>query len=259
MFGMRPKRSRRKPVEFWRTILVVLRRKSVALPVLLFTLGVAAATYVAVPITYLSTATAVLTVSTNGGTLNQDPTRSPPQLNPLFVLDGMKTAALIMIQVLNTQDVADQLGAGKGGATTYKVSDGNAIPQLLGSTGPFIVIEGHSTAASKARNIVVQVEQRLRDELISRQRALKAPPTTFIGVIDVVPPSVPEAQKATKLEATVGALVLGLIASTGVAYLAHRIRGTAVAGSPSPKIGLARRDNAPPTLTSSTSSTDTAS
>ncbi|MGH3699007.1 MAG: hypothetical protein ACRDQY_05975 [Pseudonocardiaceae bacterium] len=231
-------------MEFWRTILVLLRRKWVVLPVLLFSLGVATATYMAMPTQYMSTATTVLTTSTNGGTLVQDPTRPAQQINPLFSLDGMKTAASILIQVVNTRDVADQLGAVKGGATTYTVSDGSVIPQLLAGNGPFIVIEGYSTSSSGARNIVVRVEQRLRDELISQQRALKAPPSTFIGMIDVVPPSAPEVQLRTKIEAVAGALVLGLVASTGVAYIADRTRATAVAGASSPDTVAAQRGGA---------------
>lgn len=211
-------------MEFWRTILVMLRRKSVVLPVLLFTLGVTVATYLVLPTQYVSTATTVLTVSANGSTLTQDPTRPPAQVNPFFVLDGLKTATFILIQVLSTQDVADQLGAGKDSATSYTVKDGSTTLQLLGSTGPFIVIEGHSTSASAARDIVGRVGQRLRDELVSQQRALKAPPATFISMIDVVPPSTPEAQNTMRWEAAAGALVLGFVASMGCAYFLHRTR-----------------------------------
>jgi hypothetical protein len=217
-------------VEFWRTILDLFRRKSVALPVFLFSLGVAAATYVVMPTQYLSTATVVLTTSTNGGILSQDPTR-PPEINPLRNFDGMKTAAAILIQVVNTRDVANQLVAATGGAATFTVSDGSTVPQLLASNGPFLVIEGSSTSATAARDIVVRVEQRLRDELINRQRALNAPPSTFLGIIDVVPPAVAEAQVSSKLKVGAGALVLGLIASTSVAYFTHRTRASAGTGT----------------------------
>ncbi|MGH3827237.1 MAG: hypothetical protein ACRDQX_08695, partial [Pseudonocardiaceae bacterium] len=193
-------------MEFWLTILVLLRRKVVALPVLLFSLGVAAAAYVVMPIQYVSSATTVLTTSVDGGTLAQNPATPFPQVNPLYSLDGMKTAATILIQVLSTQDVAHQLGAVEGGATTFTVSDGSTIPQLLGTTGPFIVIDGHSTSAASARDIVVRVEQRLRNELLARQKALDAPPVTFISLTDVVSPTTPEAQYTGKLEVAVGAL-----------------------------------------------------
>lgn len=205
-------------MEFWRTIIILLRRKVVALPVLLFPVGLAAAVYSAFPIHYVSSATTVLTTSVNGGAVAQNSTLPAQRVNPLYNLDGMKTAALILIQALSTPDVAHELGAGKGGATTFTVSDGSAIPQLLGSTGPFIVIEGDSTSAASARDIVARVEQRLRVELLGRQKELNAPPATFISVIDVVPPTAPQAQYSMKLEATASALLLGLITSTSVAY-----------------------------------------
>ncbi|MGH3851999.1 MAG: hypothetical protein ACRDR6_00565 [Pseudonocardiaceae bacterium] len=211
-------------MEFWLAILVLLRRKVVALSVLLFSLSVAAAAYVVMPIQYVSSATTVLTTSVNGATLAQAPAPPTPRVNPLYSLDGMATAASILIEVLSTQDVAHQLGVVKGGATTFTVSDGSAIPQLLGSTGPFIVIEGHSTSAASARDIVARVEQRLRDELLARQKALDAPPATFISLTDVVPPTTPEAQYTRKLEVAAGVLLLGLIASTGVAYFFDKER-----------------------------------
>lgn len=238
-------------MEFWRTILVLLRRKTVVLPVLLSALGLAAATYWATPTKYTSMSTTVLTTSTNGATLIQDPTRPLPQINPLLSLDGMKTAASILIQVLNSRDAENQLGVDKGGATTFTVSDGTAIPQLLGSTGPFIVIKGDSTSPASAREIVVRVAQRLRDELINQQRALNAPPSTFIGMVDVVPPSIPEAQVAMKWQAAIGALVLGLVVGTGVAYFVYRVRGTSPMGSPSADPEAAQRDetsDGPPTI-----------
>ena len=201
-----------------RPILILLRRRIVALPVLLFSFGLAAVVYLAVPTQYTSYATTVLTTSVNGSTLVQNPTLPVQRVNPLYNFDGLRTAASILIQVLNTQDVARQLGAATGGATTFTVSDGSIVPQLLGSTGPFIVIEGHSTSAAGARDVVVGVEQRLRDELLAQQKALNAPPATFLGIINVVPPTAPQAQYSSKLELTVGALPLGLVASTGVAY-----------------------------------------
>jgi hypothetical protein len=231
-------------VDFWRTIFVLLGRKSVALPVLLFPLLAGAATFLVMPAQYKSTATTVLTGTENGGVLTQDSTRQAA-VNPLRNLDGMKTEAAILIQVLDTPDVARQLGAVKGGATTFTVGDGSSIPQLLGSTGPFIVIEGHSTSPTEAREIVGRVEQRLRDELIRQQRVLHAPPSTWIGMLDVVPPSVPETQSTTRLEASAGALVLGVIASMSVAYFAHRMRTRAVTGSPAADRMVAHHDEAP--------------
>jgi hypothetical protein len=234
-------------VEFWRTILVLLRRRSVALPVLLLPLGVAAATYLVTPIQYRSSETIVLTSSTNGSVLPQDPTSAPPQVNPLRNFDGMKTAVSILIQVLSTRDVANQLGAVEGGPTTFTVSDGSVIPHLLGASGPFMVIEGYSTSSMGARDIVVRVAQRLRDELVKQQRSLNAPPSTFMGMIDVVPPSAPEAQVTTKLKVAAGALVFGLIASIGVAYFAYRLRAAAVTKIPLPYTGTARHAEAPKT------------
>jgi hypothetical protein len=219
-------------MEYWRTVLLLLRRRSVALPVLLFSVFVASATYFAMPTHYVSTATIVLATPANGGTLGQDPTRPLPKINPLRNFDGMRTAASILIQVLSTPDVANQLGAPQGGSTSFTVNDGSRIPQLLGSNGPFIVVESDSTSAVLARDIIVRVEQRLRDELINEQQLLRAPPSTFIGMFDVVSPTVPEVHKTTRWEAAAGALALGLIASTSVAYFAYWRRGIIVRDLP---------------------------
>jgi hypothetical protein len=232
-------------VEFWRTIFVLLRRKSVVLPVLLFSLGMAATMYLVTPTKYVSTATIVLTTSVNGGILSQDPGRSPQQINPLRNFDGMKPAVSILVQIMNTPEVANQLRASADGDTTYTVTDGSGVPRLLGSNGPFMVIEGSSTSPAAAREIVVRAEQRLQDELINQQRVLRAPPSTFIGTIDVVAPTLPEAQQGGKLQAAVAALVLCAIAAIGLAYFRDRSRAPAVTGVQPPDTASASGDDAP--------------
>ncbi len=224
MFGVCGAAAEEEVLEFWRTILDLLRRRNVVVPVLLLSLVAAAAAYVLVPTHYVSSATAVLATPAGGGTLSEDPNRPAELTNPLLSFDAnLRTTIGILALVMSTPEVLAQLGSGTGG-TTVTVVDGTTVPELLGATGPFVYIKGDSTSSpSAARDIVVRAQERVRVELISRQKALNAPPITYISMIEIVPASTPIAQRGGKLEAAAGALAFVFIASVGVAYGARRI------------------------------------
>ncbi|MBF8191060.1 hypothetical protein ITP53_36200, partial [Nonomuraea sp. K274] len=56
-------------MDFWGTILVLIRRWYVALPASLVAVGVAFFAYSTIPVTYTTTAVLLLTAPTSGGTL----------------------------------------------------------------------------------------------------------------------------------------------------------------------------------------------
>jgi hypothetical protein len=214
-------------MEFWKTILGLVRRRDVGLPVLALSLLAAGLAFFLIPTHYVSATTMVLTTPTAGGTLSQDPARPSGLTNPLLNFDdGLRTAATIVIHAMNTPEVMTELGAGKDSSTTVTIADGSANPDLLGTTGPFVYIEGDGTSPDQARGVVLRAQQRVRDELVNRQRDLGAPPVTFITMVDVVPPSTPEAQLGAKWQAGAVVLVLGIAFGLTGTYAAQRVLET---------------------------------
>jgi hypothetical protein len=210
-------------MEFWKAILGLARRKYVGLPVAVLAVLLAAATYLLGPAHYVSSTTMVLTIPTSGGTLSQDPSKPTGLTNPLLNFgDGLKTTSAILIQSMNTPEVAAEIGV--GGSTKITINDGSGNAALMGVTGPFVFIQGESSSADEARGVVLRAQQRVRDELLNRQKALNAPPITYITMVDVVPPSTPEVQRGTQLQLAAAALVLTVITGLLGAYAADRIR-----------------------------------
>jgi len=210
-------------MDFWRAILALVRRKYVGLPIVGLAIVLAATAYLLTPAHYMSSATMVLTTPTSGGTLSQDPNKPTGLTNPLLNFDeGLMTTSAILIQALNTPQVAAELGTADG-PTTLVVNDGSSNPNLLGVRGPFVYLEGESTSAVQARAVVLRAQQRVRDELLSRQKALNAPPITYITLVDVVPPSTPELKRATQLQLAGAAVVLTVLLGLAGAYTAERL------------------------------------
>ncbi|MEU6739456.1 hypothetical protein [Streptosporangium sandarakinum] len=173
------------------------------------------------PTTYVSTASMVLTTPATGGTLPADPTRPTGLTNPLLQFsDGLRVTAGILILSMNTPEVAAELGLVKGGTTEITINDGRTNPDLLGisTNGPFVYVEVRSRSAAEAQKVVVKAKQRIRKELLTRQQALRAPRSTYISVVDVVPSSTPEAKVTNRLTAAGGVLFAVLAVGFGVAY-----------------------------------------
>lgn len=209
-------------MDFWKAILGLVRRRYVALPILVLSIGIAALAYFLTAPQYLSATTMVLTTPTSGGTLSQDPSKPTGLTNPLLNFDdGLKTTSAILIQAMNTPDVVKSLTA--GGGTKITINDGSSNASLLGVNGPFIYIEGESASAEDARAVVQRAQQLVRDELVNRQKALNAPPSTYITIVDVVPPSVPEVQRGAQLQFAAAGLVLTIIGGLAGAYAAERL------------------------------------
>lgn len=209
-------------MDFWKAILGLVRRKYVGPPLLGIGILLAAVAFLLTPAHYTSSTTMVLTIPTTGGTISQDPNKPTGLTNPLLNFgDGLKTTSAILIQAMNTPEVAAELGV--GGATKLTVNDGSAIPALLGVSGPFVYLEGEGASATDAHDVVVRAQDRVRAELENRQKALGAPPITYIKLVDVVPASTPEVKRGSQFEIAAAALVLTVIGGLSGAYAAQRL------------------------------------
>lgn len=212
-------------MEFWKTIGGLIRRLYVALPVLMVAVAAAALASYLTPLQYQSTTFLVLTTPTSGGTLERDPSQPVGETNPLLQFnESLRTTAEVLIHSVNTKDAHRRLGVTEDGPAKLVVDDGRTNPDLLGSDGPFIYIEVTSPSAREAGDIVRRADQRIRDELVARQEALGAPPSTFISLTYVVAPTPAVAVIADKLEVGGIALVAALVLGLAVAYLIEQIR-----------------------------------
>ncbi|MFC5285855.1 hypothetical protein ACFPM7_02235 [Actinokineospora guangxiensis] len=196
-------------MDFWKTLLVLLRRWYVAVPVFVITIGAAGAVYMTTPMLYQSTGLLVLTSPSSGPTSVKD--RETGQTNPLLAFDSsLAISASIVIQTINTPAVIKELGADKP-EHTFELTGGN-------EGGPFISVTTESESEPGSRELAVQVLDRVRAELTKYQEELEAAPTTFIGVNQIVAPTEPEPLRGSKLRAAGVALVLGFAASLGTVF-----------------------------------------
>ena len=208
-------------MEFWIRIIELLRRKRVVIPVFLVALTLGALAYFGTPTIYVSSSTMVLTTTEYGGTEFQDPANPVELTNPMLNFnDSLRTTSAILIQTMNTKDVAKQLGVRE--PTQLFVNDGRTNPELLGLNGPFLYIVGKSQNPDEAERVVVEAEKLMKQKLREWQSALNAPDKTFVSIADVVPPgtAVPDRARATKL--AVMAFGLGFVLALGIAYFASQ-------------------------------------
>ncbi len=215
------------PMEFWKSMWVLMRRRYVGPPVVLLAVLAAAVTFILVPTHYVSRSFMVLATPAGGGTLSLDPSKPTGLTNPLLNFnDGLKTTTGILIQAMNTpQELAD-LGAGPHSSTTVVINDGTSSPDLLSSSqnGPFVYVEGESTTPEAASEVVKKAQDKLRSELIDRQKALNAPPITYLSMVDVISPTTPVTKMTLKLQLTGVALLAVLLLGLGGAYARDRMR-----------------------------------
>src|SRR5262245_61982129 len=110
-------------MDFWKTVLVLVRRWYVALPVFLLSLGVAGGIFVSTPSYYQSTGLLVLTTPPGGAVLETDPARKTT-LNPLLAFDdGLKITATLLIQNLNSPTIIGELTTSSSG-DSFTVTNG---------------------------------------------------------------------------------------------------------------------------------------
>jgi hypothetical protein len=225
---------------FWMTIVGLLRRKRVVIPAIVVAILGGVTAYAGTPVSYVSSTTMVLTTTQFGGTESQDPTKPTDLTNPMLNFnDSLRTTSAILIESMNTKDVAEQLGV--RGSTTLIVNDGRTNPNLLGSNGPFLYIVGRSPSSAETQRVVAEAQKLMQKQLLDLQNALNAPEKTYVSLVNVVAPNTPEpdASRATKL--AMMAFVLGFGLTVGIAYFGQRFRArrraraavrAAVAGPP---------------------------
>jgi hypothetical protein len=219
-------------MDFWQTVMVLFRRWYITVPAFLAALGVAGLVYTSVPTQYVSTSVLVLTAPRTGPTEEIDAEHPNAITNPLLNFEqGLSLSASILIQSLTTPDTAESLGLAPNGGTSYEVTNGSTNPELLES-GPFVFIQGTSVTPQGAQDVVRKLSALASRDLAERQKKLNAPPSTYIAVNEVVPPTAPEVRQVRKLRAAGAAGALAVLAGLAAAF-AYESIATHVKPSPS--------------------------
>jgi hypothetical protein len=111
-------------------------------------------------------------------------------------------------------------------------------------------VEGESTTPDAASGIVKKAQEKLREELIDRQKALNAPPITYLSMVDVISPTAPVSKMTLKLQLTGVALLAVLLLGLGGAYARDRMRESRKLRAPDNVAELIRPPGAldPPTV-----------
>jgi hypothetical protein len=204
-------------MDFWRTLLVLLRRWYIAVPAFVLTIGLAGAAYSTMPVQYQSSSVLVLTTPLTGGT---EGTRGHPNpiTNPLLSFDqSLSLTASIVIQQMNSLETIAQLGLAPGDTTSYQVTNGSTNPELLES-GPFIFIQGTAPSPEAATAITTRVAALAAKVLAERQTELNAPESTHISVQTVAPATAGQVLAGSRKRAAAAAMALGIIASLASVY-----------------------------------------
>jgi capsular polysaccharide biosynthesis protein len=193
---------------------VLLVRWYITIPGILLSLALAAVTFVLAPPQYSSSGVAVLVQPKQSG---KDPTT-----NPFLDFDSsLSTTALIIVQALDTPEAAAQIGLSPGG-DSYTVKDVGTIDVGDQVVQPFIYIKSQASTAQASADIVNQVVEMGRQDLLDRQKSMRVLPQNYIKLDNVVDTTPPKPVLVVALAATGAVLLLGLIATFGLALLAQR-------------------------------------
>ncbi|HEX5496881.1 MAG TPA: hypothetical protein VFX70_20155 [Mycobacteriales bacterium] len=199
-------------MDFWKTLVVLVRRWYVAVPTLVMSLGLAAVTFQSVPPKFEANGSVVLLSPSGGASTKSD----QGQTNPLLGFDAsLSTVSTALTQVLLSPNVVAEL-TNQGATADYQVGNGN-----LG--GPFINVVADGTSPAESQRTVRMVLARARTELKSREVAYHAPPSTYIQVDDLVKPTEAKQLLGSKVRAAGAALALGLAASLSMAFLVESV------------------------------------
>lgn len=195
-------------MDFWQTVLVLLRRWYVTVPALAASLGLSAAAYLTVPVQYESVSILVLTTPLTGGTQSSDPNAKSLITNPMLTFDrSLALSASLVIQEMSSPETVSSLGVLPGGTTGYIVTNGSTNPELMVS-GPFLFVTGRGPSAEVAEDITRRAAVKATAVLAERQKQLKAPASTHIGVQEVTAPTrgQPKRGSGMRAAAAMGAL-----------------------------------------------------
>ncbi|MFI7637456.1 hypothetical protein [Nonomuraea sp. NPDC049400] len=206
-------------MEFWKTVFGLARRKFVGPPILALAVVAGVVGFLIVPAHYKANVVLLLTGPGNTQPAPGEPLSKAGRTNPLLVdSGGLRTTAATLILSVGTPEVLAQLGAPKEGPNKLTIDDGSSNQALFGSGGPFLSITADSPDEKTAKELVVRAQKRVEDELAAKQKELGAPPILYITLVNVTPPSTPEAQLADKVQTAGIAAVLTLFAGFTAAY-----------------------------------------
>jgi hypothetical protein len=205
-------------MDFWRTVVVLVRRWYITIPAFLVTLAVASAAYATVPAQYQSDSILVLTTPLSGGTTDPSMPQSGTITNPLLNFDqSLALTASIVIQQMSSLETAQGLGVTAGSTTTYQVTNGSTNPELLES-GPFLFIEGTGPSPAAAEDITQRASAMAATILAQRQEQLQAPRSTHITMQVVAPPTPGRPLTGSPIRKAAAAAALACLLALGTVY-----------------------------------------
>lgn len=212
-------------MNFWKALLRLLLQKRIGIPVALAAVGVAAATFAVIPVRYMSSTIMMVSPPVNGGIVNRNAVNPGGGGNPLLIqTEGLSTAVATLVLALSVEETRVELGAPKDGPTELVVNDGSTSPRLIGMDGPFLYVEATSTSAKASADVVARARERLIRELDGRQRELGAPTATYVVLMDIVPPTPPEADAMDKFMGAAMGFVIAMFLGISIVYGLERRR-----------------------------------
>ncbi|MFC4011054.1 hypothetical protein ACFOY2_27760 [Nonomuraea purpurea] len=206
-------------MEFWKTVFGLARHKFIGPPILALAAVAGIAGFLIVPAHYTAGVVLLLTGPGNTQPAPGEPLSAAGRTNPLLVDSaGLRTTAAALILATSTPEVLKELGAPKEGPHKLVIDDGSSNQALFGSGGPFLSITADSPDERTARDLVVRTQKRVENELDATQKKLGAPEILYISLVNVTPPSTPEAQLSDKVQTGAIAAVLTVFAGFAAAY-----------------------------------------
>lgn len=205
-------------MDFWQTVLVLVRRWYITVPAFFATIGIAAAAYFALPVQYESGSVLVITTPLTGGTEATGANRPQSFTNPLLNFDrSVSLTASIVIQQMRSPEIAAELGVTPGAATRFAITNGSSNPELL-ETGPFLFVQGTGPTPEAAREISGAAGAMAARVLAQRQTDLSAPASTHLTIHEVVPPTTGVPLKGSPQRAAAAAGALACLASLAAVF-----------------------------------------
>lgn len=207
---------------FWQVVVVLTRHWYVTVAAFLIGLGLAAVVYVTVPLQYQSGSVLVITTSLTGRSEETGGT-GLALTNPLLNFDTDVTlATAILIEQMNSPQMAESLGAPAGGTTTYVVSDGTTNAEILQS-GPLLFVQGTGPTPDAAERITQRVGDTAVRTLEQRQQDLRAPASTYMRINEIAPPSAGQQLTRSPMRAATATAALAFAASLTAALAFERL------------------------------------
>jgi capsular polysaccharide biosynthesis protein len=180
---------------------VLLARWYLTVAGLLLSLVLLALAFTLVPAQNSSSGTAVLVQPKQIGSSSA---------NPLLAFgSSLNTTALIIVQGLNTPQVALDLGLTPGEDSFTAKNEGSSTVNS-DSQQPFISVTAQSRHPGRSANIVTWVMNRAQQDLADRQTSMRVATRNDLRLASIVDPTPPKPVRDTQLRVLGAVLVLGL-------------------------------------------------